>query len=306
MSVVIAPVGLGGMLRAGAAAVRRYTGTVLVLYAAQALVMLAMLAGVAVVLAGAFDDRPLFDSAVDGDLVSLIECLRGAPHVLAASAGVVIALVLLWGVASWLLTGGLLAVLVTQPDGRAATARTFGAGAVDTFLAFLRLGVLSLGMHAALLLPVLGFSFAAMIARLSVALSDADLAWALIIGVVPPLLVRLVLATFAELARADLVARQGRGGLSVARAYGRAIRLVLRRPVVVLHAALLGLASVGVLVLLAWAVAGHALLGAGGALTLLALRGAHGTVQAASIAGIGFVALASAVDTVGALAPRRG
>lgn len=267
-----APLRLSGMLRAGVLAVRRYTGTLLVLYAAQALVMLVMLAGVAVVLAGAFADRPLFDSAVDGDLVALVQCVRAAPHVVTASAGVVTALLLLWGVASWLLTGGLLAVLVTQPEGRAATARTFGAGAADTFLPFARLGLLSLALHLALLVPVMGMAGLAMLSRLTVALSDADLARALLLGLVPPLLVRLVLRTFAELARADLVARQGHGGRSAARAYGRAIRLVVRRPIVLLHAALLELSGLAILLLLAWAVTGHALLGTGGALTLFVLR----------------------------------
>ncbi len=41
------------------------------------------------------------------------------------------------------------------------------------------------------------------------------------------------------------------------------------------------------------------------ALTLLALRGVHGTVRATTAAGVGFVAVASMVDTIGALAPRR-
>jgi hypothetical protein len=260
------------MLRAGVGAVRRYTGVVLTLYLAQAMLAIAAMLGVAAILIGAFGDRPLLDQAVDGDLVALVEIVRAAPQVVWGSLGVVVAIAATWAIASWLLTGGLLAVLRDQPDGRAATARVFGAGAVDMFLAFARLGLLSLLLHV-LVVATASASFDAMATRLLVALSTSDLVWALVVGLAPPLLVRLALVTLADLARADLAARAGVGGRGVIRAYLRALALVLRRPAVTLgHAGLAGLLHVAILAGFAWLASGHLLLGAGGAITLFIVR----------------------------------
>lgn len=280
-----AAVGLGAMLRAGGHAVRRYTGVVLTLYLAQAMLALAAMLGVAAILVGAFGDRPLLDQAVDGDLVALVEVVRAAPQVVWASLGVVVAIAATWAIASWLLTGGLLAVLRDQPDGRGATARTFGAGAVDTFLAFARLGLLSLVLHA-LVLATATASGGAMAARLQVALSTGDLIWALVVGLAPPLLVRMVLVTLSDLARADLAARAGVGGRGAIRAYLRALALVLRRPAVTLgHAGLVGLLHVAVLGGFVWLASGHQLLGAGGAVTLFVVRQGVAMVRMAVTVG---------------------
>ncbi|MEZ4368732.1 MAG: hypothetical protein R2939_21015 [Kofleriaceae bacterium] len=177
-----------------------------------------------------------------------------------------------WVIASWLLHGGALAVALERPDGRAATARVFGAGGVDTFLAFARVGLLS-AVARVPVLAIAGASLAAMATRLELALDDVDLVVALFIGVVPPLLAWLVLDTVGDLARVDLARRRRAGApLAATRAYVTALGDLVRRPRALAHAGLGTLAVALVVVGYAALVSRHALLGTGGAVALLVLR----------------------------------
>src|SRR5205823_13533075 len=88
--------GITELVAAGPRAVTRYTGTLLAVFVAQTIVATACMIGVAVVLAQAFAHLPMFDDAVDGDLVSLTWCLRYAQGNFAACGGIVFAAVLLW------------------------------------------------------------------------------------------------------------------------------------------------------------------------------------------------------------------
>jgi hypothetical protein len=135
---------LGDMARAGARSVSQYTGTVLAMFVVQ--FVAAWIAGFAIllILDGAFGQRPIFDDAVDGDLVALLIVIRNAPAVVAAVTWVVIGAIVAWLVWSWFLTGGVLAVLTERPRGRLETARCFGGGGAAHFFRFARLGVLSL------------------------------------------------------------------------------------------------------------------------------------------------------------------
>ena len=103
--------GLLDLVRIGARAVSRYTGMVLALWVTQALVTGAAIVGIAQTLAAALADRPLLDAAVDGDLVALLELMSALPELLWASIWTIVAIVLLWVVASWFLAGGVIAVL---------------------------------------------------------------------------------------------------------------------------------------------------------------------------------------------------
>ena len=113
--------GLLDLVRIGARAVSRYTGMVLALWVTQALVTGAAIVGIAQTLAAALADRPLLDAAVDGDLVALLELMSALPELLWASIWTIVAIVLLWVVASWFLAGGVIAVLGERPEGRAAS-----------------------------------------------------------------------------------------------------------------------------------------------------------------------------------------
>jgi len=98
--------GLGDLVGAGPKAVSRYTGTLLAVFVAQSIVAAICIIAVAVVLAQAFAHLPMFDEAVDGDLVALIYSLgHGKPSMLAAG-GIVFSAVALWQLASWFLVGG--------------------------------------------------------------------------------------------------------------------------------------------------------------------------------------------------------
>jgi len=103
--------GITDLVAAGPRAVARYTGTLLTVFVTQTIVAIACMLGVAVVLSQAFAHLPMFDDAVDGDLVSLMWCLRYASANFAAAAGIVFAAVLLWQLA-WPLLVALAPALV--------------------------------------------------------------------------------------------------------------------------------------------------------------------------------------------------
>ena len=122
------------MVAAGARALSRYTGTLLAVFVVQMILVArgCMLAIAARARAGV---RALAAVRRRGRRRS-----RRADHVRArararaivASGGIVFGVVLLWQLATWFLVGGIYGVLAQQPEGRAATARCFGAsGAID-------------------------------------------------------------------------------------------------------------------------------------------------------------------------------
>src|SRR5262249_5788346 len=94
-------IGLRDLVSAGPRAVGRYTGTLLPVFVVQAIVAAACMVAVAVVLAPVFAHLPLWDEAVDGDLVALLECLHYGRSAIVASAGIVFSAVLLWQLATW-------------------------------------------------------------------------------------------------------------------------------------------------------------------------------------------------------------
>ena len=131
--------GFGDLLRAGGRAVSTYTGTLLAVFLVQTLIAMACMVAIFVVLAQAFSHLPMFDDAVDGDLIAIVYCVRwGKPSFLAV-AGIALGGLLLWQLASWFLAGGVYGVLPDRPEGRRATARVFGAAGASTYLAPARL-----------------------------------------------------------------------------------------------------------------------------------------------------------------------
>ncbi|MEO8552335.1 MAG: hypothetical protein ABI678_20300, partial [Kofleriaceae bacterium] len=102
---------LGDLLGSGTRGLTRYTGTLLTVFVVQSLVAIATMLACAAVLAQAFAHMPVWDEAVDGDLVSLALCLRFAKANLLACAGIGFGALLLWQLASWFMIGGLYGVL---------------------------------------------------------------------------------------------------------------------------------------------------------------------------------------------------
>jgi hypothetical protein len=264
--------GLSVMARGGLRAVSQYTGMVLALFVVHLLV--AWGAGIVVmrILADAFADKPLFDEAVDGDLVALAEIVRSSSAVMQAVGAVQLGAVILWVIVGWFLAGGILGVFTDRPRGRGDTARTFGASGATYFLVFARLGLISLVYH----LPVyivfsVGIGYAS--DKIEYALTMGEVVRALVIGLLPAALLHVVVSTIIDYARAELVLRRPtHESLGAVRAAIRATGYVFRRPVAIGHVLLYWVVFILISLGFAWVAHDHAMLGTSGALALLALR----------------------------------
>lgn len=265
------PAPLVPLLAAGWTALARYTGTLLALFAAQLVLAAATLFSAAHVLASAFARLPYFDRAVDGDLAAWVYLAKNHREVLAATGWLGLGGVVAWLAASWFLAGGALGVLAERPDGRANTARAFGAGGASGFLPLLRLSLLTLPSYL-LVSIALGVGLDAVAPRLEYALSLSQLLGYLVLGATPALLLLHLAWTITDYARAELVLRRDSHDLSAWAAYGRAISFVLRRPRTLLHSALGWLAIGGVAIAYAVAAHGHPMAGTNGALALFVVR----------------------------------
>jgi hypothetical protein len=267
------PTGLAAMFVAGGRAVSEYTGMVLGLFAVQALVAGGVGLIIAQLLAGAFADRPILDDAVDGDLVALIEVVRGSAPLFASAQALIVGAVLLWLVLSWFLAGGLIGVLVERPRGRRETARAFGASGAATFFVYLRTGLVSAILHMSLTMPALVLGTTAALPRLENALGGGDLVLGLVIGFGPALLLAALIGVVTDYARIELTLRRpSHDGLGALRAVARAVVFVVRRPVTIGHRLLGWLLFFAVSAIYGWAAHGHPMLGTGGAISLLVLR----------------------------------
>ncbi|MBX3162240.1 MAG: hypothetical protein KF773_40120 [Deltaproteobacteria bacterium] len=263
--------GLGELLGAGSRAVSRYTGTVFAVFVAQSLLALAVTLGIAVVLAQQFAHLPMFDEAVDGDLVAAIWCLRYARTAFLAIGAIVFAALVLWQLVTWFLVGGLVGVFAQRPEGRADTARCFGASGAATYLAFARLAVCSLpGIF--LVLFLWGTGIALVEQRLVYALTLWDLLWPLIVASLPALLALHFFWTVAEYARIELALRHDTHAPGVIATYVRSFVYVVRRPITLAHGALGWLLFLVVTLAYAYLAQGHPMYGAEGAITLFFVR----------------------------------
>lgn len=267
------PLRLGGMVRAGARDLSEYTGMVLALFLVQVVVATGAWIVVAQILAAAFAHRPIFDDAVDGDLVAWLEVLRDHRAVFQAIGFIGFGAALAWITISWFLTGGVLAVLTERPRGRRETARTFGAGGATTFLVYLRLALWSflVDLIPTLFLLSLGLGYFA--DKLTYALTLRELIVPLVVALAPAAIYHAFVSTAVDLARAELTLRRPtHERLGATRALFRALGFVLRRPVALVHVLLYWAAFVGITLAFVWMAHGRAMLGTSGALALLALR----------------------------------
>jgi hypothetical protein len=267
----MARLGLGDLIGAGPRAVSRYTGTLLAVFVAQSLVAAACMIGVALVLAQAFSHLPMFDEAVDGDLVALVYCLRHGKPSLVATGGIVFGAIVLWQLASWFLVGGLNGVLAQRPEGRGETARCFGASGATTYLAYARLALCSLPGWIVTMF-VFGASASLAGGRMEHALTVPELLGPLLVATLPALLLLHVLWTVADYARAELTLRHDTHDPGVLATYLRTLGFVLRRPVTLVHGAIGWLLFALVSAAYAYLAQGHPMYGAEGAVTLFVAR----------------------------------
>lgn len=277
--------GLGDLIAAGPRAVSRYTGTLLAVFVAQSILAATCMVGVALVLAQAFAHLPMFDEAVDGDLVALIYCVRYGKPSLVATGGIVWSAVVLWQLASWFLVGGLGGVLAQRPEGRSDTARCFGASGAATYLAYARLALCSLPGWL-LVLFVFGTGVSLVATRIEHALTVPELLGPLAVALLPALLLLHLLWTVSDYARAELTLRHDTHDPGVVVTYLRTLAYVLRRPVTLVHGALGWLVFALVTAAYAYLAQGHPMYGAEGAVTLFVAREGVSLLRMATRVGI--------------------
>ncbi|HET9620799.1 MAG TPA: hypothetical protein VFP84_05515 [Kofleriaceae bacterium] len=267
----MARLGLADLIAAGPRALSRYTGTLFAVFVAQSLVAAACMVGVALVLAQAFAHLPMFDEAVDGDLVALIHCVRFGKPSLVAAGGIVFAGLVLWQLATWFLAGGINGVLAHRPEGRGDTARCFGASGSATYLTYARLALCSLpGWLVVLFVFATGLGIVG--PRIEHALTLPELLVPLGLAVLPAVIVLHVVWTIADFARVELTLRHESHDPGVIATYLRTIVYVLRRPVTLVHGALGWVLFALVTCAYAYLAQGHPMYGAEGALLLFVVR----------------------------------
>jgi hypothetical protein len=267
----MARLGLGDLIAAGPRAVSRYTGTLLTVFVAQSIVAATCMLAVALVLAQAFSHLPMFDEAVDGDLVALVHCVRHGKASMVAIAGIMFGAIVVWQLMSWFLVGGLNGVLAQRPEGRSATARWFGASGAATYLAYARLALCSLP-GLVMVVFVLGLGVSLVADRLEYALTATDLLGSLAIAFLPALLLLHVLWTVTDYARAELSLRHDSHDPGVVATYLRTFAYVIRHPVTLVHGAIGWLLFALVTAAYAYLAQGHPMYGAEGAITLFVAR----------------------------------
>ncbi len=285
MGMMATRLGLGEQLGAGPRAVSRYTGTLLGVFVVQLLVASVSMLAVAYVFAQTFSHLPLWDEAVDGDLVALISCLRYARPTFLAVGGVVFAALLLWQLVSWFLVGGINGVLAQRPEGRGETARCFGASGATTYLRYARLAACSLvGWCAVLFVFAIGIGMVA--GRIEHALTLPELFGPLVLAILPALLLAHFLWTVADYARAELTLRHETHDPGVVITYLRTLAFVLRHPVTLVHSGLGWLLFLVLTLAYAYLASGHPMYGTEGAITLFVVRAGVALLRTATRFGV--------------------
>ena len=262
---------LGELAGSGLRSVSKYTGTVLSVFVVQSLVALACMLAVALVLAQQFAHLPMFDDAVDGDLVSLIWCLRSAESTFLAVGGIVFGALLFWELAAWFLVGGLAGVLAQQPEGRGDTARCFGASGAATYLAYARLALCALPGYV-LVLFVFSIGMGLVADRIEYALTLPQLFGPIVLASLPALLLLHFFWTVTDYARIELTLRHDSHDPGAFKTYLRTLVWVARRPLTLVHAGLGWIAFWLVTLLYAYIAHGHPMYGADGAVALFFVR----------------------------------
>lgn len=278
--------GLGDLAGAGGRAVSRYTGTLFAVFIVQSLIAGACILAVSVLFAQTFSHLPMFDDAVDGDLVALIASFQYSKTSFFAIGGVVFGTLLVWELVTWFLAGGIYGVLAQRPETRGETARVFGASGAATYLAYARLALCSL-IGWAIVFAVFQFLASWFLApKMRYALSLVELAGPLMMTLVPTAVLLHFFWTVTDYARAEISLRHETHAPGAFATYVRTIVYVARRPLTLIHGAFGWFLAL--LVTLAYVVIsqGHPMYGAEGAITLFVVRQIVSLVRMAIRVGV--------------------
>lgn len=277
--------GLGDLFAAGGRGVSRYTGTLLGVFVVQMLVAAACIIPIWIVLAQTFGHLPMFDEAVDGDLIALIWCLRHGHSAWFAVGGIVFCALALWQLVSLFLVGGVNGVFAQRPESRGDTARCFGASGAQTYLAYVRLALCSLP-GLVIVLFVFGIGMGYVGSRVETMLTMTDLIGPLAIALVPTFLLLHFFWTVADYARVELTLRHDSHDPSAFATYFRSLLYVATHPLTLVHAAFGWMLFILITAAYAFLAQGHPMYGAEGAITLFAVRQGVSLLRMAVHAGI--------------------
>lgn len=263
--------GLGDLFASGVRGVSRYTGTLLGVFVVQMLVAAACMLPIAIVLAQTFAHLPLFDEAVDGDLVALLWSLKHGRVAWLAIGGIVFGALVVWQLVSFFLIGGLYGVFAQRPETRGDTARCFGASGAATYLAYVRLALCALpGYVLVLFVFALGMGYVA--ARVETMLTMTDLIGPLAVALVPTLLLLHLFWTVSDYARVELTVRHDSHDPGAVATYFRSLFYVVRHPRTLVHAGFGWMLFLLITAAYAFLAQGHPMYGVEGAITLFAVR----------------------------------
>ena len=262
---------LGDLFSAGARGVSKYTGTLLGVFVVQSLLAAALIIPISMVIAQVFAHLPMFDEAVDGDLIAIVWCLRHGKTAWLAILGILVGALVLWQLASWFLTGGLYGVLAQRPESRGDTARCFGASGAATYLAYARIALCSIPGWIVVLF-VFGTTLQSAAGKLEHALTVPELLVPAATVIVPTAVLILFFWTVTDYARAELTLRHDTHDPSAFATYFRTLIWVAKRPLTLLHTGF-GWFAFGIVTLMYLYLAqGHPMYGTEGAITLFAVR----------------------------------
>lgn len=259
--------GLLQLLRRGASSVSEQRWLGVMIYLVQLCMSCVAAWIIARTLVNTLGRNPLFDRAVDGDLLALLIVLREHAHMLIGFVLLGIATVAAYSIVSWYLAGGIISVFVERPVTWRQRMERFGAGGAVLLLPYVRLALFCIVPYA-----VAGIAALIGLGRVFddiyyLATLD-ELVWLVVINLLPAALLWWIATTATAYARIDLA----RHGGSSAKALLRAYVTIFRSPVPLAHSALYWAYFAGVSALYILLVASFGWTGALGAVALFLVR----------------------------------
>jgi hypothetical protein len=290
------------LFAAGFRGLSKYTGTVLAVFLVQSIVAFGCMVGISIVLSSQLAQVPMFDEAVDGDLVAMLWVVRSARPSFVAVAGIICGAIVLWHLVSWFVVGGLVGVFAQKPEGRADTARCFGASGAATYILYVRLAVYSLP-GLSVVASILVFAEPWLSKQLATALTLPQFFAPLALVLLPVALLLHFLWTVTDYARVELSLRHESHDPSVVKTYLRTVVWVVRRPITLVHAGIGWIAFLVVSIAYMYIAQGHPMYGAEGAIALFFVRQGVALLRMAIHAGV--IAGQVELGRVRPLPPRR-
>ena len=255
------------LVRRGCSSVSDHRRLALAVYLVQLLMSVAAAAVIARALANALGRSPLFDKAVDGNLLAMLIVLREHATLFATFIWIGIGTAAVYSIVSWYLVGGFVTVFIERPLTWRQRVERFGAGGASLFFPYLRLAVLCMLPY-----PVVGIAVAIGLDRIIDGVlyqpSLGALVWSIVLNLLPGALLCWIATTSTAYARIDLARHRGSSALALLRAY----RTIFTSPTPLAHTAVYWAYFAGVSALYVGLATSFGWSGTLGALALLLVR----------------------------------